>query len=716
MSDDNVYEFNDNEQSAFDIPDSTVDEGSNEHEQEQEPKQEAQEQEQETAVPNSETQTPTEAKDNATKEETPEEENDDEEYDPSETKTIAEDSKEVEKVEDEDDLYASEDEDRQNSKPDSSTTSNTTPSQESSVTESSTKLPKEKKKVSFLEPEKDSKQDEDNEEDEDSDYDPTADVSESLTTSSNPTISNSSDSNSNSISTSINPLTNADNNLQSYASKIMSSNLLSDPEFLKLSDSEKQQRILEELKSPTPSNNTSLASSSYNPLQSYNNNNTTADHRPNLRIPMNNDEIAKYNLFVDNEAKYSTSRHTPAPNSRLFVGNLPSNSISKQDLFRLFSRYGTILQISLKGSYGFIQFTDAQAVEKAIEVESQLPLNGKDLMLQIAKNSKPGSNDSTFDRKRGREEFNDYNNDRPNSRRKKDIECKILVKKNADPGYTKEVNRQFHSANINSEYEFLKPHMVLKEKTNEAAYGGCLGVVLINRNRTCDVQTYERTSDGSIKFDEYLGVTSNEATELLLRAKQNQYNNNGNSNNNRSGFGGLSQGGFQQAQPPLQQPPQQQTPFFGQQQSNFYQPPQQQQAAPPAMDPQQLLQSLTALGPNALQNLMAIAQGQQPQPQQPQQPPFQNPYQQFSQPQQPPATNPSVNLASLLGQVSQQQPNQSQFPYSNSNTYQQSQVPTQQFPQSQSVPTQSPPQNQAQPGAAPTMNIQELMANLQKFK
>ncbi len=46
------------------------------------------------------------------------------------------------------------------------------------------------------------------------------------------------------------------------------------------------------------------------------------------------------------------------PRSRLFIGNLPTEKVTKQELFQIFSPYGDILEVVLKANYGFIQITN----------------------------------------------------------------------------------------------------------------------------------------------------------------------------------------------------------------------------------------------------------------------------------------------------------------------------------------------------------------------
>ncbi|CAG8536851.1 344_t:CDS:2 [Ambispora gerdemannii] len=49
--------------------------------------------------------------------------------------------------------------------------------------------------------------------------------------------------------------------------------------------------------------------------------------------------------------------------SRLFLGNLSTHSTSKQELFDIFSPYGEILQISIKNSFGFVQYDNPERLE-----------------------------------------------------------------------------------------------------------------------------------------------------------------------------------------------------------------------------------------------------------------------------------------------------------------------------------------------------------------
>ena len=84
----------------------------------------------------------------------------------------------------------------------------------------------------------------------------------------------------------------------------------------------------------------------------------------------------------DNKAPFNLRRLSDAdfqalpPGSRLFLGNLSTHSTSKKELYDIFSPYGEILQISIKNSFGFIQYDNPDSVVKAITKENGRVLHG----------------------------------------------------------------------------------------------------------------------------------------------------------------------------------------------------------------------------------------------------------------------------------------------------------------------------------------------------
>ncbi|KAE9369568.1 hypothetical protein N431DRAFT_493362 [Stipitochalara longipes BDJ] len=75
-------------------------------------------------------------------------------------------------------------------------------------------------------------------------------------------------------------------------------------------------------------------------------------------------------------------------NSRLFIGNLPSEKVTKRDLFHVFHKYGKIAQVSIKNAYGFIQFHTSAACYAALDREQGAEVRGRKMHLEISKPQK----------------------------------------------------------------------------------------------------------------------------------------------------------------------------------------------------------------------------------------------------------------------------------------------------------------------------------------
>ncbi|KAJ9481296.1 hypothetical protein VN97_g12192 [Penicillium thymicola] len=69
--------------------------------------------------------------------------------------------------------------------------------------------------------------------------------------------------------------------------------------------------------------------------------------------------------------------------SRLFVGNLPTERITKRDMFHIFHKYGKLAQISIKQAYGFIQFLEASSCHAAFGVEQGAIVRGRKIRLDL---------------------------------------------------------------------------------------------------------------------------------------------------------------------------------------------------------------------------------------------------------------------------------------------------------------------------------------------
>ncbi|KAG9230319.1 hypothetical protein BJ875DRAFT_385419 [Amylocarpus encephaloides] len=106
------------------------------------------------------------------------------------------------------------------------------------------------------------------------------------------------------------------------------------------------------------------------------------------------DVQAQYDDFLVAERMYVTEGlwdRFPV-GSRLFIGNLPSEKVTKRDLFHVFHKYGRLAQVSIKQAYGFIQFHEAAACYRALDHEQGAEVRGRKMHLEISKPQKNSRN------------------------------------------------------------------------------------------------------------------------------------------------------------------------------------------------------------------------------------------------------------------------------------------------------------------------------------
>jgi hypothetical protein len=103
-----------------------------------------------------------------------------------------------------------------------------------------------------------------------------------------------------------------------------------------------------------------------------------------------------YEEFLEDERRYVTDgQWDQFPNgSRLFIGrieecrsvprrclhisgNLPTEKVTKRDIFHRFFRHGKLAQISIKQAYGFVQFLDAGSCQRALQAEQGQAVRGR---------------------------------------------------------------------------------------------------------------------------------------------------------------------------------------------------------------------------------------------------------------------------------------------------------------------------------------------------
>lgn len=124
-----------------------------------------------------------------------------------------------------------------------------------------------------------------------------------------------------------------------------------------------------------------------------------------------------YDHFLEEERRYVTEGiwdKFPA-GSRLFVGNLPSEKVTKRDLFHTFHRHGRLAQISIKQAYGFVQYVEASSCQAALQAEQGVEIRGRKVHLEISKPQKNTRNQAQGNKRR-RSRSPDRGNSRQNDR------------------------------------------------------------------------------------------------------------------------------------------------------------------------------------------------------------------------------------------------------------------------------------------------------------
>ncbi|KFZ06829.1 hypothetical protein V501_07036 [Pseudogymnoascus sp. VKM F-4519 (FW-2642)] len=97
-----------------------------------------------------------------------------------------------------------------------------------------------------------------------------------------------------------------------------------------------------------------------------------------------------YDKFLADERMYVSEGlwdRFPA-GSRLFIGNLPTEKVTKRDIFYIFHKFGRLAQVSIKQAYGFVQFHDIKSCHAALQREQGQEIRGRKMHLEISKPQK----------------------------------------------------------------------------------------------------------------------------------------------------------------------------------------------------------------------------------------------------------------------------------------------------------------------------------------
>lgn len=69
------------------------------------------------------------------------------------------------------------------------------------------------------------------------------------------------------------------------------------------------------------------------------------------------------------------------------AGNLPTEKVTKRDLFHIFHKHGKLAQISLKQAYGFVQFLEANACYNALSKEQGASIRGRKIRKSLSRSN-----------------------------------------------------------------------------------------------------------------------------------------------------------------------------------------------------------------------------------------------------------------------------------------------------------------------------------------
>ncbi|EFE41945.1 RNA-binding protein (Nab3), putative [Trichophyton verrucosum HKI 0517] len=135
----------------------------------------------------------------------------------------------------------------------------------------------------------------------------------------------------------------------------------------------------EVLQQVPPKSHTRKVSNTSRKRDSYDENIESTKGDPQEDTPWGPDIQKKYDDFLRDERIYVTEAHWdrfPA-GSRLFIGNLPTERVTKRDLFHIFHMHGKLAQISIKQAYGFIQFLEPDSCRKALQAQQGSTIRGR---------------------------------------------------------------------------------------------------------------------------------------------------------------------------------------------------------------------------------------------------------------------------------------------------------------------------------------------------
>ena len=82
---------------------------------------------------------------------------------------------------------------------------------------------------------------------------------------------------------------------------------------------------------------------------------------------------------------HATSSDPNPHNARLHIGNLVHYKVTRSELYNIFGKYGRVVELFVKRSYGFIQYETEKEARAAMASENNTMIKGRKVRVQMAK-------------------------------------------------------------------------------------------------------------------------------------------------------------------------------------------------------------------------------------------------------------------------------------------------------------------------------------------
>ena len=91
---------------------------------------------------------------------------------------------------------------------------------------------------------------------------------------------------------------------------------------------------------------------------------------------MSEEEPSRLERFYEREGRNTSSSDPKMMNARVFVGNLASDKVTRQEVVKLFEPHGKVLGVSLHKNYGFVQFESEKEAKAAAKATNGVNVEG----------------------------------------------------------------------------------------------------------------------------------------------------------------------------------------------------------------------------------------------------------------------------------------------------------------------------------------------------